>query len=165
MTYAATLAELPLHAAIELRGDRDGIAAAIAAARLGLPRAPNTMWRDGDRRVLWIGPDNWLIMAPPGQEAALFTALDAAIGRAGSVVILSDSLRSFSLAGAEAADVLAQGCAVDLDQRCFGPDSCTCTALAKVAIVLVRTENGFETVVDRSYQGYLRSWIARAIGA
>ena len=36
------------------------------AARLGFPVTPNTVTGDMTRGVLWLGPDEWLVVAAPG---------------------------------------------------------------------------------------------------
>ena len=48
-----------------------GVRAADGSA-LGFPTEPNTWRRAGDREVLWLGPDEWLVIAPT--EAAEMTA-------------------------------------------------------------------------------------------
>ena len=156
MTPKAHLTELPLAAAIETRGDGPS---ALSTAGLGVPSAANSMWQAGECRVLWLGRDCWLVQAPLERETALRDALE----RAGQAVTLSDSLLRFALTGAGAADVLAQGCAIDFDR--FGPQACTRAALGRIAVALLRTEEGFEILVDRAYRGYFLSWMARAIGA
>lgn len=155
MAHTAQLTELAPAAAVEVRGDGPG---ALPAAGLDVPAAANTIWQDGDCRVLWLGRDCWLVLAPLEREAALHHALEGA----GQAVVLSDSLLRFALTGAGAADVLAQGSAIDFDR--FGPHGCTRTALGRIAITLLRTAEGFEILVDRAYRGYFLSWMARAIG-
>ena len=41
------------------------------AARLGLPREPNTVAGDDLRGMLWLGPDEWLVVGAPGTEHAI----------------------------------------------------------------------------------------------
>jgi heterotetrameric sarcosine oxidase gamma subunit len=155
MTQAMQLTEQPLAAAIEVRGDGPG---ALSAAGLGVPTAANTMWRDDNCRVLWLGRDCWLVLAPLEREATLRDVLESA----GHAVNLSDSLLRFELIGAGAADVLAQGSALDFDR--FGPPACARTALGRIAVILLRTDEGFDILVDRAYRSYFLSWLARATG-
>src|SRR5205085_5624787 len=41
------------------------------ALGFSLPLTPNTTASQGDRRALWLGPDEWLIVGPPDQQAPL----------------------------------------------------------------------------------------------
>jgi len=163
-TYDVMLSDLPLCAAIELRGARATIEQAAAAAALALPAVPNTMAERDGRRVLWLGPDHWLVLAPLADEVDLFARLDGAIGRVGSAVNLSDSFASFRLTGAEFADVLAQGTALDLDPKVFVVGTATRTALGRISALLMHYADGVDIVVDRAYAGYLRGWIDTAMG-
>jgi sarcosine oxidase subunit gamma len=161
MSYDAGLTELPLRAVIELRGTRAHVAAALSAAGLPVPDRPNS-WRGDRGQVLWIGPDNWWLVAPIDDEEILLSTLNRALGGTGSAVVLSDSLLGFRLEGSEASDILAQGTAIDL--AAFGPADCTRTSLTKVWMVLRRADRGFEILVDRAYGSYVRGWVAAARG-
>ena len=44
-------------------------------ARRRLPVEPCTVAAAGERRVLWLGPDEWLVVGPAGTEAATLGAL------------------------------------------------------------------------------------------
>ena len=71
VTPAADLARLTL------RGDA---AALRAAYDIALPAEPCRAASAGDRTALWLGPDEWLLLAPPG-------TLDLAISVAGAAVV------------------------------------------------------------------------------
>ena len=66
-----TLGERRFLGKINLRGQptkkfRDAVAGALGVAP---PTAPNTATGDGAPTALWLGPDDWLIVTPPGAEA------------------------------------------------------------------------------------------------
>jgi hypothetical protein len=65
---AIRLAELPFLAQINIRLDAKGAAAEAVglALDLQLPLQPNTVVRAGELTVLWLGPDEWLLVGPPG---------------------------------------------------------------------------------------------------
>ena len=72
------LRELPLLAQVGVRlhdapgapprraGSPAGLAAVAAALEVPLPATPNTTTGDGTRTALWLGPDEWLVLGPPG---------------------------------------------------------------------------------------------------
>ena len=68
-----TLTPLPPAARYILRGGAQVRAAAEKAAGAAVPaEACRAITRDG-RAALWLGPDEWLLIAPPAQGAALAT--------------------------------------------------------------------------------------------
>ena len=72
-TALATLdsVEVPFLTQIDVRcGERD-------AARLGFPLEPNTVTGDMTRGALWLGPDEWLVVAAPGDPGVIVEGLEA----------------------------------------------------------------------------------------
>ena len=79
---ALALRELPALAQIDLRGDPGDprfLAGARAALGLDLPLAPNTTTAREGVAVLWLGPDEWLVVGPEGSETRLVACLRAAL--------------------------------------------------------------------------------------
>jgi sarcosine oxidase, subunit gamma len=170
-TGAVSLAELPFLAQLDLRADP---ADATLLARLGtvvgvhLPTTPNhaVATDDGERHVLWLGPDEWLIIDRPGTETLLEERLRSALeGGRGSVVDVSANRTTIRLAGPAAREVLEGGCSIDLHPRAFGPGRCAQTLLARAGIVLlaVTTEPEYRLLVRPSFAAYVASWLLDAI--
>jgi sarcosine oxidase subunit gamma len=114
----------------------------------GYPSTPNTFIVDGDRRVLWLGPDEWLVLHPAGAEP-------------GSTVDVSDTRVVFSVAGPHARSLLAHGCALDLHQPAFPAGSCAQTMLARAAVILmaVSDEPVYWLLVRSSFARYVAEWL------
>ena len=73
--------EVPFLSQIDVRCGTD------AAARLGFPLEPNTVAGDMVRGVLWLGPDEWLVVGLPGTGPGVLAQLEAALtGSHASVV-------------------------------------------------------------------------------
>ena len=112
-----TLTERPFIVHIDLRGDpsdRAFLDAARGAVGVALPLEPNTVARGPETAALWLGPDEWLILAPPdggGLESRIESALE---GRRHAVVDVSGGQTVIGLSGGRARDVLAKGCTLDL---------------------------------------------------
>ncbi len=161
---AVTLRELPSRAMLDLRldpADTSALAAAVTALALELPTVPNKSSTANGRSALWLGPDQWLIMAP-GEDA---TALEQMLGSAAtSAVDVSDMRAVFELAGPRAGDVLRKGCAIDVHPRVFRPGDCALTALARVRVALHQPDEGqaYHVYVERSYAQYLWDWLLDA---
>jgi sarcosine oxidase subunit gamma len=165
---ALRLAELPFLTQVNVRLDPKGPAADAVGPALGiqLPLEPNTVTRGGGRAALWLGPDEWLIVGPPGSQEDLPSRLRTAIGTEHhSVTDVSAQRTTLLVAGPRARDLLAHGCSLDLHPRSFGAGRCAQTTLARAQVVLVpRDEHkpGFWVLVRSSFAGYLADWLLDA---
>jgi sarcosine oxidase, subunit gamma len=147
-------------------GDASLAAAFEGVLGCALPRTPNTFNpARGAGKVLWLGPDEYLVMTPDGQEAALAQALRQAAGEAcAAVVELGCGQTVIELAGQRAREVLAKGCPLDLHPRAFGPGRCAQSRLARSLVTIAQTDATprFELIVRRSFADYLWQWLVDA---
>ena len=168
----ARVRELPFLAQVDLRADpSDAALMARLAGAIGArpPTEPNTavVSEDGTRHVLWLGPDEWLILGEPGTAPALEVALRAAIGAGrGAVVDVSANRTTLSVSGPRARELLAFGCSLDLDQRRFKPGRCAQTMLARANVIIAPVgpaeEPSFRILVRPSFAAYLAAWLTDA---
>lgn len=165
---AVRLAELPFLAQVNVRLDAKGAAADAVGLALGLPLPlePNTVVRAGELTALWLGPDEWLVVGPPGTQQDLESRIRSATGdEPVSVTDVSAQRTTLLVAGPRARDLLAHGCPLDLHPRAFGPGRCAQTTLARAQIVLVARDEsraGFWVLVRSSFAGYLTDWLLDA---
>ncbi|MCF1592676.1 sarcosine oxidase subunit gamma [Streptomyces muensis] len=165
---AIRLAELPFLAQIDLRLDAKGPAAEAVglALDLQLPLQPNTAVRAGESTALWLGPDEWLLVGPPGTERDLESRIREAAGdEPVSVTDVSAQRTTLLVTGPHARDLLAHGCSLDLHPRVFGPGRCAQTTLGRTQVVLAAREEpraGFWVLVRSSFAGYLADWLLDA---
>lgn len=147
------------------RGRDQAVQAASAAYGVALPTVPCRANRDGTRAALWLGPDEWLLLAPMAEAASIAAALAQALaGAPHALVDISDRNCGLELEGPRVEDVLASGCPLDLDAKAFPVGMCTRTLFAKAEIVLWRTAaHAFHLEVVRSFQPYLEGLLARTI--
>lgn len=158
----ATLTPDPPSARLILRGDVAAAARAGAAFGLVLPTAPRAAARNAaGRRAIWLGPDEWLLVAADRAEPeALFGELSAALGASeGDGHALFDvgaRQAGFTLSGAKAGVILSGGCPLDLDPVAFPVDTAARTLYRKAEITLARDGAGtFHVEVLRSFLPYL----------
>jgi sarcosine oxidase subunit gamma len=162
------LAELPFLTQINLRLDAKSPAADTIglALDLALPLQPNTAARAGELTALWLGPDEWLLVAPPGAEHHLQTRIRQAAGNQPvSTVDVSAQRTTLLITGPHARDILAHGCPLDLHPRAFGPGHCAQTTLGRTQVVLVARDEpstGFWILVRSSFAGHLADWLLDA---
>ncbi|GAA3670790.1 sarcosine oxidase subunit gamma family protein [Lentzea roselyniae] len=166
---ALTVAERPFRAQLTVRvSDPSAIEAMGSALGVAFPPVPCTFTSGsgpfGDVEVLWLGPDEFLVVAPPDLQIPLEDALRAARGSArGSVVDTSAQRTTVVLEGAHVRDVLAHGCSVNLHPSSAPVGTCVQTLLARTGIILqVTGEDRFTVLVRSSFAGYLAAWLSDA---
>jgi sarcosine oxidase subunit gamma len=139
-----------------LRGEA---AAAPAGTALGLevPRTPNRAAASGERAVLWLGPDEWLVLAPEAEAAPLFASLERALaGVPHALVDVSHRQTAILLAGPGCEDALNAFVPLELSEAAFPVGMATRTIFEKAEIVLWRTgPESFHLEVWRSFAPYV----------
>jgi sarcosine oxidase subunit gamma len=113
----------------------------------------------GERAALWLGPDEWLLIAPDDaaiSEAALQTAAGS-----GAVVDVSHRNAALLLSGSRVAEVINSANPLDLSLEAFPVGMCTRTIFAKAEVVLWRTGAAeFHLELWRSFAGYVVGQLA-----
>jgi sarcosine oxidase, subunit gamma len=137
-----------------------------AALECSLPRTPNVFERTpAGVKVLWLGPDEWLVVTEENREGTLAEALRRAAGDGFATVIqLGAGQTVIAIAGARAREVIAKGCPLDLHPRVFGPGRCAQSRLARTTVTLLQVDDAptFELIVRRSFAEYLWQWLEDA---
>jgi sarcosine oxidase subunit gamma len=156
---------MPSAARLSVRaGDRAG---AIIGRAFGveLPREACRSTIAGTRAALWLGPDEWLLIACDAHGLDVADALARALGEeAASVVDVSHRQIGISVAGPAAADVLNSFNPLDLAEAAFPVGMCTRTLFGKAEIVLWRTApDAFRIEVWRSFAQYVMECLDEAI--
>ena len=165
---APRIEEKPFQGFINLRGRSDNTgfqAATLKVLGCEPPNAPNTVIDSGDYRIYWLGPDEWLIMTPAGQQDDLKASLLKALSGVFSAVVDNTSgLTTLHITGDSAAALLATDCPLDLHPREFKAGQCAQTRLAKAGMTLspLADEAGFEVIIRRSFADYLLLWLQDA---
>lgn len=165
--------ELPFASQVNLRGNSaDPAFAAAVRGGLGcdLPLAANTWAAGHEASVLWLGPDEWLVVAPDGRNDALCAALRGSLkglhnpGLHHSVTDVSANRTLLEVSGEHARLVLAKGCPLDLHAGAFGPPQCAQTLLAKAQMILqcVEARPVFRVFVRISFAPYVAEWLIDA---
>lgn len=141
-----------------LRGPPAAAEAAAAAFGVALPeRACQAAVTTGGRAALWLGPDEWLLLAPVAEATLLVLSLAQAMGtHPHSLVEVSHRQVAIEVFGPHAQAILNAGCPLDLDPEAFPVGMCTRTVLAKSEIVLWRAAlASFHLEVARSFAAYV----------
>ena len=166
---APAIREVPFLGYLNLRGrssDTAFLAALLKVLGCEPPIESNTMVESGNYRIYWLGPDEWLLITPTGEQGQVQSELRKALdGVFSSVVDNSSGLTLVEVVGENAGSLLATGCPFDLHPRVFKPGQCAQTRLAKagMTITLMRDGPGFEIIIRRSFADYLLTWLQDAV--
>jgi sarcosine oxidase subunit gamma len=141
----------------------------IAAVTGGLPARCGEVAGTDSISVLWLGPSEFLVVAPEEAHDSLggnlIGSLTAALGDApGQVVDLSANRTTFELSGPRARAVLEKGCALDLHPRSFTPGTALSTEVGNIPVVLQKTgEDSFRIFPRASFAEFLGRWLLDAM--
>jgi len=160
----AIIRPLPRAAHFIFRGAEPAARQAGEVFGVRFPLAACRAERHADRAVLWLGPDEWLLIAPAYQEASIEAQFASSLADVPHALVgVGHRNVAMSLEGFRATDVLSAGCPLDLDETAFPVGMCTRTILAKAEIILWRTGlQDFTIGVWRSFAPYVRDFLIEA---
>ena len=167
----AILGERPHDGKLILRGALDLIGAACAQV-LGVPMPGSANHTASGQRgtVLWLGPDEWLLVTAPGAEAVLASDLrQALLGKHHQIADVTDYYTTIELSGSRSRDMLMKIATADFHPKVFKAGMGMTTNLARTVAWLRQTrddrESGgpaFDIVIRISMADYLWCLLAEA---
>lgn len=150
---------------VSLRVDPTSGAAGDLEAVLGttLPGPSGEVCSHGEHSVLWLGPDEWLVVSQPSADALVAALVERVAGAHAAVVDVSANRTVLELRGASARAVLQKGCPLDLHPRAFGPSQAVATTLARIPLVLWQVGSDSYRLLPRSsFAEYVARWLVDA---
>jgi sarcosine oxidase subunit gamma len=127
------------------------------AARFGAPTAPNTVTGDAARGMLWLGPDEWLVVGLPGAAPTIARELELALdGTHHAVVDVSANRAVIELRGTGRLTLLASGCGLDLEPAGgWVPGRCAQTLFGRAPVLLQELPAATRIFVRPSFANYV----------
>jgi heterotetrameric sarcosine oxidase gamma subunit len=157
----ASVSVAPPAMRVSLRAPDGSIAALSKALGVALPQKPKSSAEKGGVSALWLGPDEWLLIADDGAD---LVARCAGVSAFHSAVDVSHRNAALIIDGTGAADVINAGCPQDLSLGVFPVGACSRTLMGKTEIVLFRqAEDRFRIEVWRSFAPYAFDFLEDAI--
>jgi sarcosine oxidase, subunit gamma len=149
-----------------LRAHPHAIRSAGAALGIEVAQLACRASQGGARAALWLGPDEYLILAPDGETPALARLLEEALrNEPHSLVDVSHRQTALEIRGPRVEDILNSACPLDLGLRAFAVGMCTRTVFAKAEFVLWRTAaDVFRLEVWRSFTDYVARFLDEVAG-
>jgi sarcosine oxidase subunit gamma len=143
--------EVPFLTQVDVRcGETD-------ARRLGFPLEPNTVTGDMTRGVLWLGPDEWLVVVAPGDPGVVVEGLEALLMDTHHAVVDVSANRSvIELHGPSRLALLASACSLDLDPTAgWVAGVCAQTLFARAQVILQELSGATRLFVRPSFADYV----------
>jgi sarcosine oxidase, subunit gamma len=158
------VSEIPFLSYVSLRGNSSDAAfsgAVTSVTELALPIAPCSIAAKDGVKMLWISPDEWLIVCARTQHAALVAGLTERLGGIHSQVAdNSGGYTQVILQGRNAKDVVQHVSVYNIadlhDGKVVG------TTLGKASIYMHRQGNGYCLLLRRSFADYIWRFLVRA---
>jgi sarcosine oxidase subunit gamma len=163
------LAEVPFKTQLTLRGNADektfvdGVKRALGVA---LPTKANTVNSKGEIDILWMGPDEWLILAPEGEATRLMSTLKVMLSdQLIALVDVSDNRTMLTLSGSASWDVLNKGAHLDFHPRSWKKGMIAQSTYGRAQVIFWQSGNEpeFRLLVRNSFAEYLATFLMDAM--
>jgi sarcosine oxidase subunit gamma len=156
-----SLLPAPFAERFSLRARPDALGALEDAIGLSIPTEPRTSNASDGVAALWLGPDEWLLVAKAGTDLA--SRLSGISGVLFSAVDISHRNTAIIVEGAKAATTLNSGCPQDLSLQAFPSGACARTILGKAEVILYRQgATKFRVECWRSFSDYVWHYLVDA---
>ena len=168
---AVSLAERPHATMLSLRVDAKAANRALKKTPdFELPEAPNSANHTKQAQILWLGPDEWLVLSDAGRMDALQSQLTATLGKVHHQLLdVSDQNTVIELSGKNAREVLMKLTTLDLHPSVFRPGDVAGSHFGRTTATLhlqdtesAKGDSDFILIVRRSYADYLWCVLAKA---
>ncbi len=139
---------------LSLRIREDSIKAAGEAFGASLPLTPLGNETSAKRAALWMGPDEWTLLAPEDEFQAVHSAVEEKLGeQPHSLADISHRSEALIVSGEKAAWLLNTGIFIDLSLEEFPVGTVTRTLFHKSPVMVWRT--GADTFVIEAWVSFM----------
>ena len=140
-------------------------AAANKVLGIELPVRDNTFVEADDNTIMWLGPNEWLVVTEQENVYELINRLETELGDTFSAINdVSGGNTVLELSGTKAQALLLKGCPLDLHHSVFSVGHCAQTVMAKTSMTLWQVDDApvYKLIVRRSFSDYLGLWLIDA---
>ncbi len=166
-TTYVSMREITTRGMIDLRGlpgDRKFMAAAKAVLGFDLPKAPRTSNSFGDVKVLWLSPDQWLVLCAREKAPSLAAEFAKATENTHALAVDVSDMRSIiRIEGEGSREVMMKGCSLDFTDADFTPGYVRRVRFAEIAALFTIVDaSTIDLYVFRSYANYAWDFLLKA---
>lgn len=129
----------------------------------GLPEKCGDVTGEGAHSVLWLGPDEWLVVSQAAPESLAASLQSATVDGRAQIVDVSANRTVVEVSGWAAREVLEKGCPADLHPRALADNAAITTTLARVPVLLWKIDaHTFRVMPRASLAQYVAAWLLDA---
>jgi sarcosine oxidase, subunit gamma len=133
----------------------------MAACESVLGARPPLRVNSAHKNILWLGPDEWLVVE--SSPELLSRLKDRLKGIHSAVVDVTSSRMAIEVKGAHAEETLSKAATLDFGLRAFPVGACAQTNVARTQGIIWRTApDAFVIYVRSSFARYLAAWLRDA---
>ena len=163
--FGIKIQELPFIKKINLRIDpnNENLVRCGTIINTILPIKPNTYAKNKNIKVMWLGPNEWLITNDKNDN--LYAKLKSEIGdNESSITDVSENRTIIKISGNQIYKLLSKFLVLDLEKNLSNESACAQTLFVKVPVLLVRNNNEKEIpeidiFMNRSHANYIYNLI------
>jgi len=149
-----------------IRIPEKGITSAAKAiksvTKLAIPTTLQSTSND-DYSLIWIAPDEFLLLVPELTEADVETKLRKKMDGHFAIVNVTGGQTLLELSGERAETILKKSTVYDVHESNFPAGKAVTTKFAKSQVIVMRTgADSFQLIVRRSFSDYIWQWIVDA---
>ena len=148
---AVTASEVTGLSQVSLRVARD----LLDLLPFDVPVDPNTAASIAGRDVVWLGPDEWLVITDASADDVLASIASGLAGHHHAAVDVGANRAIVELRGDGRRSLLATRCPIDLDRRTWREGRCAQTTFGRAPVLLHEREGTTRLLVRPSYGGYV----------
>ena len=163
---SVVLLEWPFLTMLSIRVEPGSEAARKIEAVLGtdLPLQCGEVSSRGAQTVLWLGPDEWLVISQMKPETLVASLRAGAGDGRAQIVDVSANRTVLEVSGSAVREVLEKGCPMDLHPRAFADGTAVTTTLARVPVLLWKVDaTRFRVLPRASLAQYVAAWLLDAV--
>lgn len=157
------LHEAKLLGHLNLRGDSSDpefLRGVKSVLDLDLPILPCSSAQNANTMIMWLSPDEWLIIIAGGTEEAVEEKLRQSLSGHFAVSDISGAQTMLEISGKDCLQLLQKSIGYDLHLHSFPINKVIGTALAKSSAHIRRTgELSFQLIIRRSFADYIWLWL------
>ncbi|MCH9756241.1 MAG: hypothetical protein K0U37_03475 [Gammaproteobacteria bacterium] len=129
---------------------------------MSFPKTPNTSTYSNNQTLLWLGPDEWLLLTDYANAHQTTATLKACIDQhPGAVIDVSDNRIRFTLSGPDSHTILQQGTAINIPT--LNPGDVVQTLFAKTQMIIhCLTPFSYQLFVRTSFKSYTEAFLKHA---
>ncbi len=164
MSYAVTVERHILNALFDIKGELKDVKKHLRDCVPSLPVEPNSYILQGSWKILYVGRNHWILIAPIADEPYLISRLRPYDSPASvSIVLISDTMKFFYINGPDAFDIMSIASSLNLNSNVFNEKSATFSEFFGLKSLILGDGDGYQFAVDQSFAYMVSDYLDLAL--